>query len=73
MQRVVGIALGHEDLVNHDQLRHDPVLAIGRLLRFILHRAGHPGEAAMGVRVSNMGCLEVSSRQTTGRSGSCGR
>ncbi len=27
MQRVVGIALGHEDLVDHDQLRHDPVLA----------------------------------------------
>jgi hypothetical protein len=27
-QRVVGIALGHEDLVDHDQLRHDPVLAI---------------------------------------------
>jgi hypothetical protein len=27
MQRVVGIALGYEDLVDHDQLRHDPVLA----------------------------------------------
>jgi hypothetical protein len=27
-QRVFGIALGHEDLVDHDQLRHDPVLAI---------------------------------------------
>ena len=27
MQRVVGIALGHEDLVDHDELRHDPVLA----------------------------------------------
>ena len=26
-QRVFGIALGHEDLVDHDQLRHDPVLA----------------------------------------------
>ena len=23
-----GIALGHEDLVDHDRLRHDPVLAI---------------------------------------------
>jgi hypothetical protein len=26
-QRVVGIALGYEDLNDHDQLRHDPVLA----------------------------------------------
>ena len=33
MQRIVGIALGYEDLVDHDQLRHDPVLAtlIGKL------------------------------------------
>jgi Transposase DDE domain group 1 len=27
MQRVVGIALGYEDLIEHDELRHDPVLA----------------------------------------------
>ena len=27
-QRVFGIALGHEDLLDHDQLRHDPVLAV---------------------------------------------
>ena len=27
LQRVVGIALGYEDLNDHDQLRHDPVLA----------------------------------------------
>ena len=26
-QRVLGLALGYEDLVDHDQLRHDPVLA----------------------------------------------
>jgi hypothetical protein len=26
-QRVLGIALGYEDLLDHDQLRHDPVLA----------------------------------------------
>jgi hypothetical protein len=26
-QRIIGIALGHEDLVDHDDLRHDPVLA----------------------------------------------
>jgi len=32
-QRVFGLALGYEDLNDHDQLRHDPVLAtlIGKL------------------------------------------
>jgi Transposase DDE domain group 1 len=28
MQRVVGIALGYADLIDHDELRHDPVLAV---------------------------------------------
>ena len=27
-QRVVGIAMGHEDLNDHDHLRHDPVMAV---------------------------------------------
>ena len=27
-QRVFGLALGYEDLVDHDRLRHDPVLAV---------------------------------------------
>ena len=27
MQRVFGLALGYEDLNDHDGLRHDPVLA----------------------------------------------
>jgi hypothetical protein len=27
-QRVVGLALGYEDVVDHDRLRHDPVLAV---------------------------------------------
>jgi hypothetical protein len=27
-QRIVGIALGYEDLVDHDELRHDPVMAV---------------------------------------------
>jgi hypothetical protein len=27
-QRVLGIALGYEDVVDHDQLRHDPALAV---------------------------------------------
>ena len=32
-QRVFGIALGYEDLIDHDRLRHDPVLGVllGRL------------------------------------------
>jgi len=28
MQRVVGIVLGYEDLNDHDELRHDPVMAV---------------------------------------------
>ena len=28
MQRVVGIALGYEDLNDHDDLPHDPILAV---------------------------------------------
>ena len=33
MQRICGVALGYEDLVDHDELRHDPVLAtlVGKL------------------------------------------
>ena len=27
-QRIFGIALGYEDIVDHDQLRHDPVLGV---------------------------------------------
>ncbi len=27
-QRVFGLALGYEDLVDHDELRHDPVMAV---------------------------------------------
>ena len=32
-----------------------------------------PGFIGTGVRVSETSCLEVSSRQTSGMSGSCGR
>src|ERR1700760_5035927 len=28
MQRTVGIALGYEDLIDHDELRHAPVMAV---------------------------------------------
>ena len=27
-QRILGIALGYEDLIDHDQLRHDPLMAL---------------------------------------------
>jgi hypothetical protein len=27
-QRVFGIALGYEDVIDHNELRHDPVMAI---------------------------------------------
>src|SRR5713101_7844363 len=27
-QRVFGLALGYEDLIDHDELRHDPVLGV---------------------------------------------
>ncbi|SRR5579883_1161877 len=27
-QRVFGLALGYEDLIDHDELRHDPVMAV---------------------------------------------
>lgn len=27
-QRVFGIVLGYEDLIDHDELRHDPVMAV---------------------------------------------
>ena len=27
-QRVFGLALGYEDVLDHDQLRHDPVMAV---------------------------------------------
>ncbi len=34
-QRVFGLCLGYEDLVDHDQLRHDPLLGalLGRLTK----------------------------------------
>ena len=37
-QRVFGIALGYEDLIDHDELRHDPVMAVSR--RAAADRAG---------------------------------
>ena len=54
-QRVFGIALGHEDLVDHDQLRHDPVLAVlaGKL------EARRPGCAPLAGKVGSQRALRV--------------
>src|SRR5499433_1934050 len=39
-QRVYGLALGYEDLNDHEQLRNDPLLAV-------LVEKSHPGEEAL--------------------------
>lgn len=60
MQRVVGIALGYEDLNDHDQLRHDPVLAVlaGKL------EAGRSGCAPLAGK-STLNRLELSRPEPT--------
>jgi hypothetical protein len=52
-RRVVGIALGYEDLVDHDQLRHDPVPAtlVGKL------------------RARRQGCAPLAGKRTLNRFG----
>jgi Transposase DDE domain group 1 len=42
-QRVFGIALGYEDVVDHDTLRHDPIMAVlaGKLTAAMLTTAAH--------------------------------
>src|SRR3984885_6406500 len=51
MQRVVGIALGYEDLNDHDDLRHDPVLAV---------RAGK-------LQAQRSGCAPLAGKSTLNR------
>lgn len=48
-QRVFGIALGHEDLVDHDDLRHDPVIAavMGKLTPRRKHCAALAGKSTL--------------------------
>ena len=60
MQRVVGIALGYEDLNDHDELRHDPVLPvlIGKL------EAGREDCAPLAGK-STLNRLELSRPQPT--------
>src|SRR4051812_6954686 len=60
MQRVVGIALGYEDLNDHDELRHDPVLAVlaGKL-------AAHRSDCAPLAGKSTLNRLELSRVEPT--------
>jgi hypothetical protein len=60
MQRVVGIALGYEDLIDHDQLRHDLVLAVlaGKL-------AANRADCAPLAGKSTLNRLELSQAEPT--------
>jgi hypothetical protein len=49
-QRVFGIALGYEDLNDHDELRHDPLMAA----------------LAGKLEARRQGCAPVASRRSTG-------
>ena len=64
-QRVFGIALGYEDLIDHDRLRHDPVLgvALGRL------EARH-GRCAPLAGKSTLNRLEHGGAESTATAGS---
>jgi len=59
-QRVFGIALGYEDLNDHDELRHDPVLAVlaGKL-------AARRKDCAPAAGKSTLNRLELSREQAT--------
>ncbi len=59
-QRVFGIALGYEDLIDHDQLRHDPVMAVlgGKL-------AARRADCAPLAGKSTLNRLELSRPQPT--------
>ena len=59
-QRVVGIALGYEDLTDHDELRHDPVLAVlaGKL-------AARRSDCAALAGKSTLNRLELSQTEPT--------
>jgi hypothetical protein len=60
MQRIVGIALGYEDLIDHDELRHDPVMAVlaGKL-------AATRGDCAPVAGKSTLNRLELSRAEPT--------
>src|SRR5881392_4173014 len=60
VQRVFGIALGYEDLTDHDELRHDPVLAVlaGKL-------AARRSDCAALAGKSTLNRLELSQAEPT--------
>ena len=60
VQRVFGIALGYEDLTDHDELRHDPVLAVlaGKL-------AARRSDCAALAGKSTLNRLELSASEPT--------
>jgi hypothetical protein len=60
MQRVFGIALGYEDLTDHDELRHDPVLGVlaGKL-------AARRSDCAALAGKSTLNRLELSQTEPT--------
>lgn len=60
LQRVFGIALGYEDLIDHDELRHDPVMAMlaGKL-------AAHRSNCAPLAGKSTLNRLELSRGEPT--------
>jgi hypothetical protein len=60
MQRVFGIALGYEDLIDHDELRHDPVMAVlaGKL-------TAHRSDCAPLAGKSTLNRLELSRGEPT--------
>lgn len=59
-QRVIAMALGYEDLIDHDELRHDPVLAVlaGKL-------AARRADCAPLAGKSTLNRLELSRREPT--------
>ena len=59
-QRVFGIALGYEDLVDHDELRHDPIMAVlaGKL-------AAHRKNCAPVAGKSTLNRLELGAEEPT--------
>jgi hypothetical protein len=61
MQRVIGIALGYEDLNDHDDLRHDPVLAV-----LANKLAAQRSDCAPRAGKSTLNRLELSRAEPTG-------
>ena len=69
-----GVAVRHLDVAPAFERREQHEQVGGAVaLVLVSTRAARPGFIGIGTRVSAMSCLEVSSKQTSGRAGSCGR